>query len=296
MLNKNKYNKLFGLGKLPGIKPVLTIFILFLFSFKSEAQENLVPNGSFMEYNWCPDYDNGFYITACKNWTMPTNGSSDYFNACSQEYDSFLNTYLFSVPENYIGYQNARTADGYAGFGFVQDAIDSQENSEYIQVKLKSQLDAGKFYHLQLYVNCSQLVIGNTQPICPNSIGALLTTHELIISNYDIIPIEPQFQSDLNVSFCDTSLWFELNYTFQAIGIENYLTIGVFTPLPIIQVTDYSGNLISGASVYYFIDDVSITEVDYLSIIKGKIPNVFTPNNDGVNDIVLRFNSLYGFY
>lgn len=278
------------------IKSVLHIILLFtVFSFK--AQENLVPNGSFEEYNWCPYQDqvNGvdaFYINACKYWTMPTSGTSDYFNSCSIQTDPSFGNYLFSVPENYIGHQYARTGDAYAGLVFAQSSEGgNQENSEYIQVKLKTQLEAGKFYRLQFYVNNSCLCIAS-QPTCPNSIGALFTSNELNINNYAIIPQTPQFQSDLNLFFCDTAFWYELNHIFQATGNENYMIIGVFTPMPITKVFDYDWNLLDLADRYYFIDDVSLTEIDYMSMIDGKIPNIFTPNGDGINDYFIFDNSL----
>lgn len=277
------------------IKSVLNIVFLLLIVFSSKTQENLVPNGSFEEYNWCPYQDqlngvDGFHIGACKYWNMPTLGTSDYFNSCSVQTDLSFGNYLFSVPENYIGYQYARTGNAYAGFVFGQSEEDSPTYSEYIQIKLKSQLEVGQFYHLRFYVNSSNLV--NGQSICSNSIGALFTTNELNLNNDEIIPLEPQFQSDLTVFFCDTTKWFELNHTFQAMGNENYLTIGVFTSMPITQMIDYDGNLLSGVSVYYYIDDVSLVKIDYMSLIEGKIPNVFTPNEDGINDYFMFDNAL----
>jgi gliding motility-associated-like protein len=259
---------------------------LFLFFYslchQIKAQVNLVPNGSFEEYNNCPDYANGFYIEACKFWTNPTLGTSDYFNSCSTEQDGSGN-YLFSVPENYIGFQQARTGDAYTGFSFTQvdfpDIYWQDETfSEYMQVKLNHQLEVGKFYHLQFFV------ANASENICSNSIGCLFTNQELHVNNDKILLQTPQYQSDLEQFFCDSTKWFEINYKFQALGNENYFSIGVFTPLYINQTSDYNGNIISGpgqfgAIVYLYIDDVSLIEID------SPIPNVFTPNLDGINDL-----------
>ncbi len=290
MLNKTKHIKLFGLGEQPGIKPVFYFLIIVLFSFESIAQDNLVPNGSFEEYNWCPDYDNGFFITACKEWTMPTLGTSDYFNSCSTFYDVSLNRYMFSVPENYIGYQKARTGNAYVGLLYSQYLDEfgkySASYSEYIQVKLKQKLDGGVFYNLTFYLS-NVGAIGLPWAICANSIGALFSPLELHEFHDSIIQITPQFQSDLDLFFCDTTKWYQLEYNFQADGNEEFLIIGVFTPMPLTFVTDKKGDLISPyGDRYYYIDDVSLTRMDDISsLIQDKVPNVFTPNNDGVNDI-----------
>jgi gliding motility-associated-like protein len=261
------------------LKPVFYSVCVLLCAFSSlNAQQNLVPNGGFEEYYNCPNYAQGFYIDACKYWTMPTQGSSDYFNACSTEFDAFLGYYLFSVPENYYGNQAAKEGNAYAGLGFSQENDTSLTYAEYIQVQLKQTLQAGAFYHLKFFVH-------NPLIECPNSIGALFTPNPLNINNDYVIPLTPQFQSDLTQFFCDTNTWYELNYTFQASGTENYLTIGVFTPLYVLKLTDYSGTIITKpnqapAGVRLYIDDVSLVETDPF-----EYTNTFSPNSDGVNDL-----------
>ncbi len=284
MLNFFKNIISFSLGFLPRIKPVFFI-VFILLSRISVSQENLVPNGSFEEYNWCPNYANGYYINASKYWMSPTTlASPDYFNACSIDSGSFDYT-LFSVPQNYMGFQYARTGNGYAGMVFSQLNIGSPAYSEYIQVKLNNVLDFGKFYKLNFYLSNSG------DYYCYNSIGALFTTDSLNLNIEGLIQMSPQFNSDLTLFFCDTTKWYELSYAFQADGTEKYLTIGVFSEMPETQVIN-ENEIIQPSIIYSYIDDVSLIEIDYESWIKNYLPNVFTPNGDMVNDTFTFDNSI----
>ena len=232
-----------------------------------------MPNGSFEEYNWCPSTTNGYYVNACKYWTSPTLASPDYFNSCSTEYDSFLQRYMFSVPENYVGDQHANSGNAYSFFTFGQNDSNSLTYSENIQTKLNKTLNHGRFYEISFFVH---------NPIanyCINSVGALFTPNQLNINTDEIISIAPQFLSDPSIFFCDTNNWYEVKGVFMAQGNEENLTLGVFKSLPELKVTDYNGNSLDGLSAYLFIDDVSVKETEL------QIPNVFTPNNDGVNDL-----------
>lgn len=263
------------------IKPVFYIIFLFCFS-KFTAQENLVPNGSFEEYNWCPSFTEGYTIDACKFWTSPTSGTPDYFHNCSIDYDSFLSSFYFSVPENYNGFQQAKTGIAYSGISYTQGELPEipeleETFSEYIQIELDHNLEKGKLYNLSFYISNAH------EDICGNSIGALFSYEEINESHDHNLNVTPDYQSDLNYFFCDSTKWFLQSYNFIAQGTERFLILGVFTMLHESKTSDYNGNIISGpgmygANEYFYIDDVSLTEIEL------QIPNVLTPNNDGIND------------
>ena len=249
------------------------LHIVFIFSFLSAfAQQNLVPNGSFEEYYNCPNYIDGYTISSCKDWKSPSLGSPDYFNSCSTEFDNSQNTLLFSVPQNYYGNESAHTGNAYAGIVFAQDSANLPAYSEYIQVELIEGLEIGQSYKLCFFVH-------NPKQICFNSIGALFTSHELIVLSDDIISFTPSFKSNPVYFFCDTNNWTSIEYVFFADGTERFLTLGVFSPIPEIQAVNYDGSEYqSGISAYLYIDDVSIIETDFV------MTNVFTPDGDGIND------------
>lgn len=260
----------------------LVLHIVFLLTlFISNAQENLVPNGSFEEYNWCPESANGYYINSSEHWMMPTLGSSDYFNICSQETDGFGN-YLFSVPQNYEGYQNART--GYAYGGYYAALTPKNINYyEYLSVKLTSPLQIGKSYKLTYYVSVADSFYKSPQSLqFINHSAALLSKFNYQANNTDRIPFLPQVKSDPSILLNDSTNWQKIEGVFSAEGGEEFLTIGCF-----VNYEDLSYNYLPSASsdssiaVYYYVDDVSLIEYDIEEI----VPNVFTPNGDGINDL-----------
>lgn len=256
------------------IKLVLHIFFLFTLFF-ARGQQNLVPNGSFEEYNWCPSTADGYYINACKYWTSPSLATPDYFNSCSTEYDTFLQRFAFSIPENYIGNQPAHTGNAYAFFTFGQNDENSPTYSENIQVRLNQPLSPGKSYEVSFFVH------NPAANYCINSIGALFTTNPLSVNNDEVLQYNPQVLSDPNIFFCDTNIWSEVRGEFTAQGSEEYLTIGVFKSLPDLKVTDYSGTYLTGLSAYIYLDDVTVREKEF------QISNIFTPDGDGINDLYL---------
>lgn len=263
----------------------------------TNGQENLVPNGDFEDYNWCPKrgfpaglVEDSFYIHQgiCNYWSSPTQGGTpDYFHACSDDYNESMQEYEFSVPENYAGFQYAHSGDAYAGIWFAQtgESINGTY-AEYIQVVLKQRLEKDVFYRLAFYMNPSGEKAKLSEYPCTNSIGALFTEEMLNLDTGHMITIPADVQNPVNVFYCDTSRWYKIAFTYKASGNEKYLTIGVFRDAPFNITKDLSGNISQSNDMFYFIDDVSLVKVDNIvDIIKSDIPNVFTPNQDGVNDI-----------
>ncbi len=130
-----------------------------------------------------------------------------------------------------------------------------------------------------------------------NSISALFTTTKITTNNNCAIIANPQINYT-NGFITDTLSWTKISGSFIAQGGEQYLTFGFFADtanlagvLPVLPDSVTLGSY----SSYYYLDAVSLNEVnDTVINIKincaENIPTVFTPNNDGAND-VLYFNT-----
>jgi len=224
------------------------------------AQSNLVPNSSFEIFSSCPT--SGSQITLAMGW-FTVNGTSDYFNAC--------NTGIVGVPSNGFGYQNATTGNGYAGGAAFGSNINYRE---LISIRLLSTLVAGKKYCVGFYVclaEASMYAIANMGALLSDTMGNNVTLNTI-----------PQILNPSSQYLVDTVNWVFISGTFIAIGNENYITIGNF-------YDDNNTDTISvasfGAPAYYYIDDVSVIDCDVIPVDTLFIPNVFTPNYDGVNDV-----------
>ena len=256
-------------------KPFYIFLFAILFCCEAKTQTNLVYNGDFELYDTCPPMQSGNattmnYIKYCLGWDTPTQASSDYFNTCS------TNT-LSGIPKNYGGFQYPYNGNAYVGLYALIDFSPCQYR-EYIQTKLVQPLEKNKTYTITYYVS----FWGYQAAV--NSISALFTTNKISRTDDCFIKANPQVQ--YTGGFITDSLnWTKVSGSFIASGGEEYLTMGFFEDttnrigvLPLIPDSLSLG----GYAVYYDIDGVSLTETACVML----LPNVFTPNEDGINDVL----------
>jgi hypothetical protein len=121
-------------------KIVCSIFLLF-FLFLNGLGQNLVLNGSFEQFNTCPDQLPS-NMSACYSWQNPNISSPDYFHACAPLGSGF------STPYNAVGWQQAKDSAAYVGiFCFDKNNPDTRE---YVTGQLTSPLVANIKYSVSL--------------------------------------------------------------------------------------------------------------------------------------------------
>ncbi|MFT5820392.1 MAG: gliding motility-associated-like protein [Crocinitomix sp.] len=243
------------------------------------GQINLVPNPSFEEYIDCPtgltDLD------SAKSWS-PAHGTCDYYNACNNTID-YSPGYV-GVPNNVNGYLNAHTGVAYAGF--VSYSNPASKAREYMQTLLLEALEVGVEYEVSMYLSLPKG--DEVNPVGP--VGVYFTTDTLDIS-----------YTSGNLSLCCTpnvtfdtiptvnGPWMLVTANYIATGGERLMIIGNFEKN---ENCVYIENPNYSVSCYFFVDDVSVIPVkdsvnviDNVVLIEIEMPNIFTPNNDQVNDI-----------
>ncbi len=231
-------------------------FYLLIFSLcihQIYAQTNLVVNGDFEDNINCQcgylGINQGALI-GCSNPTLGI-GSPDYYNICSSSY---------GIPNNAAGSQFPLSGNGCIGLWLCDINIIF---SEYIQISLNGNLIANHHYFFKCYLNRAENFRYAT-----DNFGAYFSNDSVLDPSANILPFQPQIINSFGDFITDTINWIEFNGSYIAHGGEQYIILGNFNNSSIDTLYQYYGsqNHINGA--FYYIDDVSLIDLDSALAIK----------------------------
>jgi gliding motility-associated-like protein len=236
-------------------------------SASAYSQTNHILNYSFEQFDSCTNmYGN---IGVVDYWNTANIGSPDFYTPC--------NTGGASSPLNQAGFQYPQHLSSYVGIGFANDIYPTREA---IIGTFDSLLIAGKTYCLTIHLN-----LADSSEYTVTTLGAHFSNDTLIATDFagNNLALSPQITLDIS-GFADTSNWQLFEGSFVATGNEQYIVISNFEVNPI--WTKVNNDINHPFEIaYYYIDSVSLVECPpVISVIPVIIPNVFTPNEDGIND------------
>ena len=268
-------------------KCISPFLFLLLPLFTQGQQENLILNGSLEEYISCPLQSSGA-ITKARYWSagVPSGFSStDYYHGCAD-----------NVPNNGSFYQEA--AEGIAFFreGYGISPFDTQilGPREFASGQLKECLIPNKRYHLSFAV-CPPFFY-TTAALAFDCFEVLFHPNEFVFGaeNFGISSryhevADQVIRMPVSGPIVETSKWHRLSVEFTAEGDECFFTVGCFKRIleeNTAQLDTVSPGVMVQFGVWYLYDDFVLTEIpeDTLVPTTPLVPNVFTPNDDGIND------------
>ncbi|MCL4815941.1 MAG: gliding motility-associated C-terminal domain-containing protein [Flavobacteriales bacterium] len=269
------------------MKFLLNTFVFLTIPMLYIGQNNLVLNPSFeIKSEPCPQ--GGIKEEIALNWSSPDANTPDYFQECR--------TQLFGVPQNDYGYEYAEDAKTYAGIiPFRSNANDN----EFVQGTLSTSLQKDSVYCISFLMSHADSVhyYMNAKHIGVWFIDYKSGYPPLVTLNDSLPFIQNKVAFVTDTFFLDNdSGWTELKTTYKAKGGETHFIIGNFTPKNQVQ-TMYKQNGTSlnwySTIAYYYLDEVSIYRCNdtlpppvpippeqYVNL-----PNAFSPNGDGENDV-----------
>ncbi len=217
----------------------LILFYIFSLTCASSAAQNLVSNGSF------EDKRGSKY--SIKPWRL-TN-TVDLFYHDGERFRP-KGTERFELPE-------PRTGQAYAGIRV------HPKYREFLQIRLNSRLEDGKLYLFEMYISyCEE------SPYMLRTIGASIHLRKPAYTiPLNVFRYEPQIllTNKKGIRQEVGKTWTKVRGIYRAKGGEKYLSIGNFSTKAFrgrLKKTTWYLPPFTGIYAYYFIDDISLVEVN----------------------------------
>lgn len=232
--------------------PAIFLLLLFLTNYRGRAQ-NLVTNGNFETayknpclYIFDPKVTLGDFFP---NWSTPTRGTSDpWYHSDTVDVNCSQNLKQIGVS----AYSGTRCVGIYMSANNARYIKNSPNYREYLQTRLKSPLQPGKTYSVELH--CRRHPWSGTNA---NNLGFLFSTKAVSANSDSVLKHIPQVNI-AQVIEADNG-WITLGGCFVADSAYSYLTIGNFfdegsTRLVIAPLPNRDER------PYYLLDDIAVQE------------------------------------
>jgi len=247
---------------------------LLLIQWHAVFSQNLIQNPGFEVMDSCPDL---FAVEFAHGWERVEN-TPDSYNSCAP-----LNVY--SVPDNYFGFQYSHSGCAYAGLITYDSAFPYYR--EYLQTKLDSTLTIGVKYFVSFYLNLGSI---SGQISGSNKFGCKLSTvpYSTITDSSPATDNTAMFYSDSII--VDTLNWTKISGSFIADSAYNYIAFGnyfdsIYTQYSIVFSTSFIRS-------YYYIDDICLSS-DSMTCIGVTDTCHSIPSPSGIQDLSIKFMICY---
>jgi hypothetical protein len=234
--------------------------LLILLPLASYSQPvNLVSNPSFEVTFGCPNGNS--VLDSVANWMNVANhlGSPDYFDNCRIG--------VYSVPDNYMGSENAATGNSYMGMLlWSEDPLFKLR--EYLVMPLATPLSAGVLYSISFKYSLAEGSNYST-----SSFGFYFSNQPLVgDSTNEVLNVVPQVS--VSAQMDNQTGWTTMVMEYTAVGGEQYFTCGNFLN-DSATVVSLVTNINTWVASYIYVDDFSLSESNGpAGIIHGPKPDL----------------------
>ena len=205
------------------------------------------------------------------HWDTPSGGTPDYYHTMGTGFAQLPNTFFATVYP-------------YSGNALIGFYLAITNYREYITAELFEPLEIGEKYTFSIAMTNGDPI--NYCGYSSNNLGVFFSDHYIYNSSYSNNLLDtpmPEPQIEITEQIWETS-WRVLTYEFIPDKAYQYIFIGNFrddanTTIDLKKVISLE------KCSYIFLDKIELTKVSKEVLLE--MPNVYTPDQDGVNDLFL---------